>query len=373
VDSLSTQFPTACPLLKKNLCCATENYQEALDSVKKFLRSIGFLDNFEFHTVNKNGFRLKAKLAVRGTYQNPSIGIFKTGTHEVIDMQSCPLHHPLINQFLHVLKEGLKTLKIAPYDEKKHQGILRYIQVLVNDQGALQVVLVLNKELECVDELIDVLKAKTPLVSLWVNYQTNVTNTIFGKDWKHLFFDKYLCYKICDANIFFHPGSFCQANLLAFEALLKDTHKQLQRGEKILDLYSGVGLFGIILRDKFKKVIFAENNPYSLESFKHICVANDLDMKNFYVQDAKEVLQKHLDADCVIVDPPRKGLHPDIKNVLQELKQGANLVYISCGYESFIRDTKQLLECGYILDFIKGYEFFPGSKEIEILSVFKKI
>jgi hypothetical protein len=86
-----------------------------------------------------------------------------------------------------------------------------------------------------------------------------------------------------------------------------------------------------------------------------------------------KVLQKHLDADCVIVDPPRKGLHPDIKNVLQELKQGANLVYISCGYESFIRDTKQLLECGYILDFIKGYEFFPGSKEIEILSVFKKI
>ncbi len=373
MDSLSTQFPTSCPLFKKNLCCATGDYQEALDGVKKFLKSFGFQNEFAFHKVNPNGFRLKAKLAARGTYQNPSIGIFKSGTHEIIDMESCLLHHPLINQFIHVLKEGLRTLKIAPYDEKKHQGTLRYVQVLVNDQGALQVVLVLNKELEYIDELTALLKAKIPIVSIWVNYQRNVTNTIFGNEWKPLFLDKYLCYKICNTSIFFHPGSFCQANLLAFEALIKDTQKHLQSGEKILDLYSGVGLFGVILRDKFKKVIFAESNPYSLESFKHICVSNDLDLTNFYVQDAKEVLQKHLDADCVIVDPPRKGLHPDIKNLLQELKQGANLVYISCGYESFIRDAKQLLESGYILDFIKGYEFFPGSKEIEILSVFKKI
>jgi tRNA/tmRNA/rRNA uracil-C5-methylase (TrmA/RlmC/RlmD family) len=71
---------------------------------------------------NKTGWRLKARLAVRGTVNDPKIGLFREGTHEVIDMAYCPAHHPSINEATLLLRESMQRLQILPYDEKRGLG-----------------------------------------------------------------------------------------------------------------------------------------------------------------------------------------------------------------------------------------------------------
>jgi len=348
------------------------SYHVAFEIVKKFLCERGVSVNFDFLEAEALGFRHKAKLAVRGTYHAPQVGIFKKGTHDVVDMGCCQLHHPSIQNFIKVLKEAIKTFQIEPYDEIRSQGVLRYIQALVNERGALQVVLVLNQKMDCLSQVVEFFKTRTSLVSIWINYQKEVSNTIFGDRFEHVGLDDYLPYHIMNKKIWFHPGSFCQANLLFFANILKDIQKRLPPLIKALDLYCGVGLFGVVLSEKFKRVLFAENNPYSFESFKKICKSQSLDNSQFYLGNALNLLQQHLDADCVILDPPRKGLHKDVKPLLGLLKKESYLVYVSCGHESFMRDTKELLNLGFVIEFIKGYDCFVGTGEIEILCLFKK-
>ena len=372
LDKLSTKFSTICPLFKQNLCCMKGSSQEAISYITQSIKELGYQGKFIFESCIPEGFRLKTKLAVRGTSDHPLIGLFKEGTHDVIDMSSCLMHHPLINQFINHLKECIKTLKIAPYDEKSHKGCLRYVQCLVNDLSKLQVVLVVNDGLFDVDGLIEALSQKIKIASLWLNHQKQISNTIFSEHFEHVYGEELIAYHVMGKTIYFHPGSFCQSNLIFFETILKDVEAFLPSLAKAYDLYSGVGLFGICLESKFEHVDFVETNLFSKLAFEASTKENSFSKGKFFNSDVKEFLPSHLDADCMIVDPPRKGLEKSLKPLLGMIKQGAYLVYVSCGYLSLVRDLKELLDLGFHIELIKGYECFPGSGEIETLCILKK-
>src|SRR5690606_15536003 len=76
------------------------------------------------------GYRSVAKLAVRpgprGTF---SIGLFRPGSHRVVDIRDCPLHRPEINGVIALLRELLPESELTPYNEETHEGDLRYVQI----------------------------------------------------------------------------------------------------------------------------------------------------------------------------------------------------------------------------------------------------
>jgi tRNA/tmRNA/rRNA uracil-C5-methylase (TrmA/RlmC/RlmD family) len=105
-----------------------------------------------------------------------------------------------------------------------------------------------------------------------------------------------------------------------------------------------------------------------------------------------------LGADVIIVDPPRKGLEPE---VLEELCKSYNkkqdpvespnllaipdelvnwtndantLIYVSCGFDALARDCETLLSsrAGWNLESATGYVIFPGSSHVETLCIFKR-
>lgn len=105
-----------------------------------------------------------------------------------------------------------------------------------------------------------------------------------------------------------------------------------------------------------------------------------------------------LGADVIIVDPPRKGLEPE---VLDELCKPINenqdyvedismltipdhmaswtndarcLIYVSCGFEALARDAERLLTSngGWKLESATGYLLFPGSDHVETLCIFRR-
>jgi 23S rRNA (uracil1939-C5)-methyltransferase len=317
-------------------------------------------------------FRCKAKLAVRGSIQEPLIGIFSPGSHNVIDMQDCLSHHPEITRSISVIKKCIQAFHLPPYDEISHQGILRYVQIIVNDSGAKQIVLVLNDHFKLENEVVNWISEHLNPVSLYFNFQKDKSNTIFGKVWEHKLGDVFLSHDVKNKKLFLHPGSFCQANLKFFENILNDIESQLEPVKRGIDLYCGAGLFGVVLEEKFEKIDFVETNPFSKLSFDHTCKNIGFSKGTFHQEDSKEFLKKHLDAKCVILDPPRKGLHQEIKPLLGKLALDSQLVYVSCGYKSLIRDVDELIKLGFSIQFLKAYECFPGTDELEILCILKK-
>jgi tRNA (uracil-5-)-methyltransferase len=69
----------------------------------------------------------------------------------------------------------------------------------------------------------------------------------------------------------------------------------------------------------------------------------------------------------VLVDPPRSGLNDKVVDIIKKFK---NIIYISCNYESYVRDINQLKE--FSIKHIEIFDQFPNTKHLEIVSLLSK-
>jgi 23S rRNA (uracil-5-)-methyltransferase RumA len=335
------------------------------------------IDPALYLNLHTNGFeetRLKAKLAIREN-EGLKIGLFKKNSHDVLEILNCPAHHSSINEALERLKKSLSDFHISAYLEKTGQGLLRYAQLAVDKiSKKIALVLVLNKNdeqsLKLIKELIASLK-KDLWHSIWVNFQTKNSNTIFGEEWLKIWGEDFLWQKLNAVNIAFHPGSFSQANLDLFEKLILEIIKEGKGAKKILELYAGNGAIGLNLADKDKQVTLVEQNPLAKISFEETLKKNSFPNVAYLNEDVNKVKDLIHENDLIIVDPPRKGIDKEILNELENKKEG-RLFYISCCFESLQKDILKLLEKGWKIKKAEGYLFFPGTDHIEIFSVLEK-
>ena len=101
---------------------------------KEFFAKRGIPD-LQLHAGSTCSWRCRAKLPIRGTKEEPLIGLFQEGSHQVVEIPNCKVHHPLINQAVHLLKQWIITHQIVPYEEKTGKGILRYVQFAVDREN----------------------------------------------------------------------------------------------------------------------------------------------------------------------------------------------------------------------------------------------
>ncbi len=305
--------------------------------------------------------RLKAKLAVRA---GPEIGLFKKNTHDVISIPKCLVHHSSINQAVAILKEEIVRHKIAPYQENPSRGMLRYVQLFVERAtNQVQLALVLNGDQAPIDFCESLLKYDL-WHSIWLNFHPISSNRVLGDSWQLISGEPFLWQTLNQIPIPFHPGAFSQTHLPLFEKMLQKIENWALPGEKILELYAGVGAIGLTLRKKAKELTLIENNPYAFLSFREM--KTDICYQCIDAKDAN--LQGY---DLIVVDPPRKGLDPVLTAKLCEL-QSSRLIYVSCGFESFKRDSEKLVSAGWKIKEAVGYLLFPGTNHVEILSLFER-
>ncbi|PIS02517.1 MAG: hypothetical protein COT85_04960 [Chlamydiae bacterium CG10_big_fil_rev_8_21_14_0_10_42_34] len=309
------------------------------------------------HTSGFSQTRYKAKLAVR---PGPEIGLFKKNTHDVLSIPNCLIHHDPINRAVEIIRKEMISQKISPYNETTRLGQIRYIQLFVHrTTNQIQLVLITTESLE--------LFCKSLLKydlwhSIWQNIHPSATNRILSDRWEQIYGEPFLWQPINDHLIPFHPGAFAQANLPLFEKMIQKIQTWVKPNDKVLELYAGVGAIGLCLSPLVKQITLVENNPYAHLSYQQTPKPNI----TYQCTDAK--LADFTNYDLIIVDPPRKGLDPTILPKLES----PQLIYISCGFESFKRDAQNLLSIGWKLKEAHGYILFPGTNHVETLALFKR-
>ncbi len=321
------------------------------------------------------GFRVRARLAVRGRAASPKLGLFQEGTHTIADIPTCTIHHPRINAAARAIRDAIRRTGTMPYAERPHAGLLRYVQIVVErSTERVQVVLVANDADErSLEPMASVLVSALGerLQGLWWNGHRARSNAIFGPEWKLLAGEPAVRETIGGARVFFPPGAFGQSNLDLAERIVADVHARVPDGEVVAELYCGVGAIGLGLAARAGEIRFNEVNPHGIEGLERgleELAPADRPKTRLLAGDAVSSLAMLGGATTVIVDPPRKGLDVAVLARLRELRP-ARLLYVSCDPHSLRRDADALTGGGaFVLKRLTPYELFPYTSHVETLA-----
>lgn len=166
-------------------------------------------------------------------------------------------------------------------------------------------------------------------------------------------------------------GSFFQVNRGVAGRMVEHVLERLPASPRtVLDLYCGVGLFSAFLAGRCERLIGVESSQAACEDFAtNLDEFGNVELYEGLAEDVLPYLK--VDADMVLVDPPRAGLERRALDALLALHPG-RLLYISCDPSTLARDAHRLILGGYDLLEAVPFDLFPQTYHIESISVFER-
>ncbi|MGD8475241.1 MAG: class I SAM-dependent RNA methyltransferase, partial [Anaerolineae bacterium] len=167
-------------------------------------------------------------------------------------------------------------------------------------------------------------------------------------------------------------NSFFQVNTAGAEALvaLVDDALAPKSSDRLLDLYCGVGLFGLSLADRVEHVLGVEADPSAVADFQYN--ARGLEHAELVEGKAQSVLpQIEEPVDLVVLDPPRSGAGQEVIEQLASLKP-RRVAYVSCDPATLARDARRLTESGFVLQEVQPVDLFPQTYHVESIALFAR-
>jgi len=325
------------------------------------------------------GFRLRARLAIRGRLGSPKVGLFEFDTHRVVHIPNCSVHHPLINRVASVVRRALVDAELTSYSERAHLGLARYLQVVVerNSQTA-QVVLIANcatpePAAACLDLIRERLGSE--LHSLWFNGNCASTNTILGAQFYNWCGPISVVERFGGAAVHYPPGAFGQSNLDVAESIIEHLRARIPHGARVAEFYAGVGAIGLSVLPRVGDITMNEVSPHSLRGLELGIAQLDAADKSKIALLPGEAGAARLsasEAQVVIADPPRKGLDPALTEQLREFPP-ERFLYVSCGLDSLRLDAARLTSGGNLrLAELAAFDLLPYTEHVETVARFER-
>jgi 23S rRNA (uracil1939-C5)-methyltransferase len=168
--------------------------------------------------------------------------------------------------------------------------------------------------------------------------------------------------------------SFFQTNVSILGQVFDDMKDAVRAVPEagIVDLYAGLGTFGLFLADAATEVFSVEPEPANLRYLKKNIELNKAGNVAVCEGTSEHWLASLLERNIgvVILDPPRRGADP---GMLAELatSEVPLVLYLSCNPTTLARDLKILLPA-YELRDIRVYDFFPHTPHIETLTALRR-
>lgn len=322
-------------------------------------------------------YRNKAQFPFQFKMGKTLAGYYERNSHDLVNVQSCSIQPQSMDRVLHYVRDLVRQYRINIYDEQKHKGLLRHLNVRMSfAKQKMLITFVINhapvkyKEFASNEDLLvfgdmakDLMDADSSIESVALNFNSDRGNRIMGDHTVILlgrgYIEEELKTERADLPEFLRKGltfrlsseSFFQVNSAQAVKLLEQVTDYAQialKGEKanvIVDAYAGVGTIAAWLSGSAREVIAVEENPDAVNDGKQNAALNNLGNLSFVparVEDAlDQILEDTGEIDLLVLDPPRKGASPEVLQCVKE-RGPRHIIYVSCNPATLARDLRIL-------------------------------
>lgn len=340
------------------------------------------------HTGENYGYRNKAQYPIGKNKQGRTvIGFYAERTHEIIpctgEDDRCGLQPQIFGEIADFVRIWMDENKLSAYDEVSGHGIMRHLYLRYSEScGEVMVCLVVNKKSGKVAELAAAVAECFPAVaSIYENFNNKSTNVVLGDEYTLLYGKEKLTDILCGVSFEISPQSFWQVNRKGAEMLYNKAAElaDLKGGERVIDLFCGIGTVGMSVCERDTKLYGIEIVPEAVENAKENAKRNGFDKAEFLCLDASDPAEFESELmrigeegiDVVLLDPPRKGCSPELLETIKKIAP-EKIVYISCNPDTLARDIA-ILDDRYGCERVTPVDMFPRTGHCEcVTKLFKK-
>lgn len=323
---------------------------------------------------NPYEYRNKAQFQIRIIDGHVAAGLFKPGSHDLVDLEECSVQMPATMKVMRALVQMIEDLEIPVYDEEANSGIIKTIAVRVaNETGNVQVTFITNSpKLPKKRDLLARMAEELPEVtSIMQNINKGKGPLIWGDETVHLSGSTAITEKIGDLQFRLSARAFLQLNPQQTDVLYAETKHALRvnKHDTLVDAYAGIGTIGLSLATKVKQVVGMEVIEDAVKDANFNAALNGIDNAQYEVGTAEEIMPKWLEqglqVDAMVVDPPRAGLDEKLMEQIL-LADPEKFVYVSCNPSTLARDLVTLTE-RYNVEYMQPVDMMPQTPKCEVV------
>ncbi len=328
-------------------------------------------------------YRNKVQFPV-GTDKNGHLraGFYAGRTHRIVPCEDCRLQPEVLNQIAGWVCAWMEAHRIPAYDEQTGKGLLRHIFLRRGaHSGQIMVCLVCNGDSLPGESLLakELIAAFPAVRTVVLNENTRRTNVILGSTNRALCGPGYIEDTLCGVPVRLGPLSFYQVNTLGAEQLYRAAaaYTGLRPGDRLLDLYCGMGTIGLSMAQNCAELIGVEVIEEAVESARQNAarMGAEFAAKSRFLcadagQTAARLAAEGAAPDVIVLDPPRKGCDQTTLDAVLRMAP-RRVVMISCNPATAARDAKYLDAHGYRAQEVQPADMFPRTKHVECIVWFE--
>ncbi|MBJ9135969.1 23S rRNA (uracil(1939)-C(5))-methyltransferase RlmD [Citrobacter farmeri] len=305
------------------------------------------------------GYRRRARLSLdyQPKTQTFQMGFRKAASSDIVDVRQCPILVPQLEALLPDLRACLGSLQGV-----RHLGHVELVQA---GSGTLMILRHAAPLSRADNEKLERFSHSKGL-SLYLAPQSEILETLSGQTpW----------YESNGLRLNFSPRDFIQVNEGVNQKMVSSALAWLdvQPGDRVLDLFCGMGNFTLPLATRAASVVGVEGVPALVEKGRENAQQNELHNVTFFHENLEEDVTRQPWAkhgfDKVLLDPARAGAASVMQHIIK--LQPGRIVYVSCNPATLARDSEALFRAGYQIKRLAMLDMFPHTGHLESMVLFE--
>lgn len=316
---------------------------------------------------SQDRYRAKVIFAVgQNADGKPVTGFYRARSHDIIPVEDCRLQSVDAGKAANALREWMEKYHIPAWDEATHKGLVKHLFI----RSGMVCVVAAGKPVREKELAAMLLEALPDTKSIVWNENRSEGNAVLSGDFRTLYGSDTVEVTLSGLRFRLSPRSFFQVNPKQAETLyaLAVEAAQLTGSETVIDLYCGTGAIGLLAADTAKAVVGVEVIPSAVEDAGNTAALAGIRNASFLCADAAEAAARFAaegrKPDVLFVDPPRKGLAPEVIDSIAEMEP-QRVVYVSCDPGTLARDLRLFAEKGYRAEKAVAVDMFPRTRHVE--------
>ncbi len=318
------------------------------------------------------GYRFKASLPVRFNGKN-HVGMFQANSRKFVQMDACPIQHPVVNEVIGEILHLMNIYKIKGYDDKYKSGDVSSVVVRVSSLDEVQVTFVLLRDHKKIKALVEeIVEKDSRIVSVFKVYEKKYQNVgFFNKTLAKLYGKDMIGEELGGFKFELKPDAFFQLNPSQADKFYQEMVRlaDLKKYMVAIDAFAGTAPVSHYIADKCHQVYAIEIDKQSCDSAKASLKQNGISNVTVLQSDFKRALSglKMKKIDVMFFDPPRVGLGKPTIDLILESKP-KKIVYGSCNPSTLAKDLNLLMKSYQLVETVP-LDMFPQTSLVESVSL----